>query len=111
MNLLQNLSTNKNYFVTINPYKKPQNIINETVFEHPIYSTETLKAQKEVMKIQRLNSTYYCGAYLIMVFMRMAYNHQHIFLSYWVVICLGSEIINFIIDCKLNLNDIINTFI
>ncbi len=64
MNLLQNLSTNKNYFVTINPYKKPQNIINETVFEHPIYSTETLKAQKEVMKIQGLNSTYYCGAYL-----------------------------------------------
>ena len=37
MNLLQNLSTNKNYFVTINPYKKPKNIINETTFEHPIF--------------------------------------------------------------------------
>ena len=35
--------------MTINPYKKPQNIINETVFEHPIYSIETLKAQKEVI--------------------------------------------------------------
>ena len=38
MNLLQNLPTNKNYFVTVNPFKKPNNIINKTIFEHPIYS-------------------------------------------------------------------------
>ncbi len=64
MNLLQNLPTNKNYFVTVNPFKVPKNIINQTTFEHPIYSLETLNAQKEVMKIQGLNNTYFCGSYL-----------------------------------------------
>ena len=64
MNLLQNLPTKNNYFVTINPFKKPNNIINSTTFEHPIYSMDTLIAQKDVMNIQGLNNTYYCGAYL-----------------------------------------------
>ena len=64
MNLLQSLPTNKNYFVTINPFKEPNNIINQTTFEHPIYSLETLSAQKKVMQIQGLNNTYFCGSYL-----------------------------------------------
>ena len=64
MNLLQNLPTNKNYFVTVNPFKKPNNIINQTIFEHPIYSLDTLSAQKEVMHIQGLKNTYFCGSYL-----------------------------------------------
>ncbi len=64
MNLLQKLPSKKNYFVTVNPYKTPTNIINQTKFEHPIYSLDTLSAQKEVMKIQGLNNTYFCGSYL-----------------------------------------------
>ena len=64
MNLLQKLPTKKNYFVTVNPFKLPNNIIDETIFEHPIYSLDTLVAQKEIMKIQGINNTYYCGAYL-----------------------------------------------
>ncbi len=64
MNLLQNLPTNKNYFVTVNPFIKPNNTINETKFEHPIYSLDTLKAQREIMKIQGLNNTFFCGSYL-----------------------------------------------
>ncbi len=64
MNLLQKLPTNKNYFVTINPFKKPNNVINQTKFEHPIYSLDTLKAQREIMQIQGLNNTFFCGSYL-----------------------------------------------
>ena len=64
MNLLQKIPSNKNYFVTVNPYKKPSNIIDQTLFEHPIYSLDTLTAQKDVMKIQGLNNTYFCGSYL-----------------------------------------------
>ena len=64
MNLLQNLPTNKNYFVTVNPFKEPKNIINQTTFEHPIFSLDTLNAQKKVMQIQGLNNTYFCGSYL-----------------------------------------------
>ena len=64
MNLLQKLPTKKNYFVTVNPYKKPKNIINETTFDHPIYTTDTILAQKNVMEIQGKNNTFFCGAYL-----------------------------------------------
>ncbi len=64
MNLLQRLPTKKNYFVTVNPFKEPSHIINKTTFEHPIYSLDTLIAQKNVMQIQGLNNTYYCGSYL-----------------------------------------------
>ncbi len=64
MNLLQKISSNNNYFVTVNPHKKPNNIINQTIFEHPIYSLDTLSAQKDVMEIQGLNNTYFCGSYL-----------------------------------------------
>jgi len=64
MNLLQKLPTKNNYFVTVNPFKEPDHIINKTQFEHPIYSIDSLNAQKEVMKIQGLNNTYFCGSYL-----------------------------------------------
>ena len=64
MNLLQKLPTNKNYFVTVNPFKEPDDIINKTSFEHPIYSLDSLIAQKEIMKIQGQNNTYYTGSYL-----------------------------------------------
>ena len=64
MNLLQKLSIDKDYFVTVNPPIEPNHIINKTIFEHPIYSLDTLMAQKEIMKIQGLNNTYFCGSYL-----------------------------------------------
>ncbi len=64
MNLLQKLPTNKNYFVTVNPFKTPKDIIDQTTFEHLIYSVGTLQAQKEVMEIQGKNNTYFCGSYL-----------------------------------------------
>ena len=66
MNNLQPLKTKENYFVTINPNIKPnQNkIINEHIFEHPVFDKKAIKAQKQFDNIQGLNETYYCGAYL-----------------------------------------------
>ena len=64
MNLLQKLPTTKNYFVTVNPFIEPNDIINQTLFEHPIFTLETLVAQKEIMKIQGLKNTYFCGSYM-----------------------------------------------
>ena len=63
MNKLQNLQSKKNYFVTINPTKLPENVIDQTSFEHPIFSLETLKAQKKLYKIQGKKNTYFCGSY------------------------------------------------
>ena len=47
MNLLQKLSIDKDYFVTVNPPIEPNHIINKTIFEYPIYSLDTLMAQKK----------------------------------------------------------------
>ena len=63
MNLLQNLKSNKNYFVTINPISSPKNIYDYTTFEHPIFNLETIEAQKKIHSIQGFKNTWYCGSY------------------------------------------------
>ncbi|AJC49361.1 NAD(P)-binding protein [Allofrancisella guangzhouensis] len=66
MNNLQPLKTTKNYFVTINPDEKPEQskIINEHIFEHPVFDKAAIEAQQNFDTIQGLNRSYYCGAYL-----------------------------------------------
>ncbi|MBK2240507.1 NAD/FAD-binding protein, partial [Francisella tularensis] len=66
MNNLQPLDADIDYFVTVNPDQKPdpQKIINEHTFDHPVFDKKAIQAQKEFDKIQGLNNTYYCGAYL-----------------------------------------------
>ena len=63
MNNLQKLKTNKNYFVTINPDKIPQNLYNETIFEHPIFNLQTIASQTKIKNIQGIKNTFYCGSY------------------------------------------------
>ncbi len=66
MNNLQPLDTNTDYFVTVNPDQKPdqKKIINEHVFEHPVFDKKAIQAQQQIDKIQGVNNTYFCGAYL-----------------------------------------------
>ena len=63
MNQLQKIDSNINYFVTINPSNIPNNIIDSTMFEHPIFTTKTHTAQKKLNTIQGFNNTFYCGSY------------------------------------------------
>ena len=63
MNRLQKLKKSQNYFVSINPYKTPNNVIDSTIFEHPIFNMQTINAQKKLGKIQGTENTYYCGSY------------------------------------------------
>ena len=63
MNKLQKINDSINYFVSINPAIEPINIIDKTVFEHPIFNIETVKAQKELSSIQGSLNTFYCGSY------------------------------------------------
>lgn len=63
MNRLQRINKLQNYFVSINPYKKPINIIDETFFEHPIFNVKTIVAQKKLGAIQGIKNTFYCGSY------------------------------------------------
>ena len=63
MNRLQNINSLNNYFVSINPHTEPKNIIDSTIFEHPIFNRETLNAQRKLGKIQGIQNTFYCGSY------------------------------------------------
>jgi uncharacterized protein len=63
MNALQNLKCAKDYFVSLNPISEPKNIIAEFQYRHPIFSTETLAAQKQLWSLQGHKNTWFCGAW------------------------------------------------
>ncbi len=65
LNKLQNLSTDKNYFLTLNPIYEieKRNIIKKINFTHPYFNLETLRLQKELDLLQGNNRTWYCGSY------------------------------------------------
>ena len=65
LNLLQNLNTKKNIFLSLNPFYKIEKnkIIKEINFTHPYYDKAALDNQKRLKYIQNKNNTLYCGSY------------------------------------------------
>ena len=65
LNRLQNLKTEKNYFLTLNPIDNLDNnkILKKIKFTHPLYDIETIKAQKHLTKLQGINNSWFCGSY------------------------------------------------
>ncbi len=65
LNKLQNLKSNTNYFLTLNPiYElKESEIIKKVEFTHPYFNSETLKYQKELNLLQGKKRTWFSGAY------------------------------------------------
>ena len=65
MNKLQNLDTNKNIFVTLNPIEIPKEnkIIKIFKYEHPIYDKNSLLVQKQIESYQGENNIFYAGAW------------------------------------------------
>lgn len=66
MNRLQNLQTDTDYFVTLNPYRLPkeESIIREIDYQHPIFTRDAIQAQKVIPTMQGKNNTWFCGSYL-----------------------------------------------
>ena len=65
MNLLQNLSAQRTYLVTLNNSAaiEPGSIIKRLSYDHPVYTPRGIAAQKNQGKINGINRTYFCGAY------------------------------------------------
>ena len=65
LNLLQNLKTNKNIFLSLNPFLKidPKKIISEVKFTHPYYDKEALENQNRLKNIQNKKNLLFCGSY------------------------------------------------
>lgn len=65
MNILQAVSDKENYFVSINEPaaldpRKVHRVIN---YEHPVFTTKTFAAQKQLWRLNEEGPVYYCGSY------------------------------------------------
>ncbi|NUN06741.1 MAG: NAD/FAD-binding protein [Bdellovibrio sp.] len=63
INKLQPLSTVKNYFVSLNPRQKIENVVQEFHYEHPQFNRSAIQAQQRLPEIQGLGGVYYTGAW------------------------------------------------
>ncbi len=63
MNSLQSLSTERDYFVSLNPHREPAAAMRQFAYEHPIYSTDAMRQQKRLWSLQGESNIWFCGAY------------------------------------------------
>jgi uncharacterized protein len=65
LNKLQNLKSENNYFLTLNPSRKidEKKIIKKTEFFHPFYDMQAINNQKRLGEIQGQNNSWFCGSY------------------------------------------------
>ncbi len=65
MNRLQGLQVEENYCVTLNANAsvRPEKILRRFVYDHPIFTLDSMRAQQGWRKISGVNRTHFCGAY------------------------------------------------
>jgi uncharacterized protein len=65
MNRLQNLPKAPELFVSVNPARPPD--VGQAhayfTFEHPMYDSDAIRAQRDLHGIQGVHNTYFCGSY------------------------------------------------
>ncbi len=65
LNQLQNLTVDKDIFLTINPFREisSDKIFKKVRFTHPYYDNAALSNQSNLYKIQNKKNTLFCGSY------------------------------------------------
>ena len=65
LNKLQNLKTDKNYFLTLNPVEEinQNKIIKQEKFTHPYFNNENVSLQKDLHLLQGRKRAWFCGSY------------------------------------------------
>jgi len=63
INRLQNLKTEKEYFVSLNETADLDHVIERIRYEHPQFDSKAIMAQKRFDEINNKNNTLYAGAY------------------------------------------------
>ena len=64
MNRLLGLKTEKQYFVSLNLPKNPENIIRTFDYEHPMYTREALISREQLKQLNGTNNTWFAGSYM-----------------------------------------------
>jgi predicted NAD/FAD-binding protein len=65
MNELQGLPRDRDLFVTLNPCRppRPEAVIGVYAYEHPLFDTHALSAQKRLWSLQGRGGVWFCGAH------------------------------------------------
>ena len=65
MNRLQNISSERPLFVTLNPPSPPRAgaLLHSEVYDHPVFDAAALQAQRKLWLLQGERNTWYCGAH------------------------------------------------
>ena len=64
MNMLQPLKTSKDYFVSLNPPYRPDNILYEIDYSHPIFSKKSIDSRLILKEINGNKNTWFTGSYV-----------------------------------------------
>jgi predicted NAD/FAD-binding protein len=65
MNRLQNLNTERDYFVTLNPAYEPKTgtVLRTFPYDHPLFDNMAIAAQKMLWNLQGQKNLWFCGSY------------------------------------------------
>jgi uncharacterized protein len=63
LNRLQPLATQRNMLLTLNPSKKPENVIFDAQYDHPKFDQKAIDAQAALPGIQGIGGVYFAGAW------------------------------------------------
>lgn len=65
MNALQPLPATTNFFVTLNPHREPADgtIERDLSYDHPVFTPETARVQRQLWSLQGRRRTWFCGAH------------------------------------------------
>jgi predicted NAD/FAD-binding protein len=65
MNALQGVSESVNYFISINDpgLVREERVLRRIEYDHPLFTTESVAAQKKLPELNKQGDIYYCGSY------------------------------------------------
>lgn len=65
MNSLQQVSKKKSYFVSVNDpgIVDPNEVLWQSEYTHPVFNVEAITAQKDLSRLNKNSTTYFCGSY------------------------------------------------
>lgn len=65
MNALQGVSRNQDYFVSLNSDDRidTARLLYRTTYDHPVFTLDAIRAQKELPKLNHAGRLFFCGSY------------------------------------------------
>ncbi len=65
MNALQGVSRNQDYFVSLNSDDRidPARLLYRTTYDHPVFTLDAIRGQKELPKLNHAGRLFFCGSY------------------------------------------------